>query len=585
MTRQPVHFGEGHRLLGWWERPAGAPRGVVVLVEPPAYEGMCAHWAFARLSTRLAAQGFAVLRVDLLGTGDSADLAEDAPVVDAWQRSVHEACDAARAWSAGAPLSLLGLRLGATLAAAVAAARDDVQALVLLDPSASGRTWLREQKALALTSGVGIGGPAVEDTDDGGQSILGYRYSPHTQATLSALKLDALPRPGAPAVLVIHRDDRPLDAKALRALGPAEVVVSEQGGLTALLQDTVFSTEPTADFARVERWFAERFAAPASGPALADAPRARLAGDGYEEEAQLLGPFGHLAAVTCTPTGARRGATLVILNTGANHRVGSHRTSVMLARTLAREGFPSVRFDLGGVGDSPPRGAQQQNFPYNRGNVDDTGTVLDWLARQGHRRFVLTGICSGGNNAFHTALGDERVHALVLTNTQRFIWKDGDSLVISMRKGIKSTEHYQSAAMRLETWKRLVKGEVDVRTVVPALTKRLAKRALRSLETRVARTLGPRFERDPVARGFLTLCRRGVKVSFVLSAADGARDELDLHLGPGLGALQGEEHVAVEILENTDHTLTSRAAQQRLLAVVRGRLEEVSRESAGVPPR
>lgn len=575
MTRQLLHFGEGHRLLGWWETSTTAPRGVVVLVEPPAYEGMCAHWAFARLSTRLASAGFAVLRVDLEGTGDSADLSGDAPVVEAWKRSAHEACDTAKRWSASAPLILLGLRLGATLAAAVAASRDDVQALVLLDPVPSGRTWLREQKALALTSGISIGGPSVEDTGDGGQSILGYDYSPKTQAELSALKLDALPRPGAPSVLAIEREDRPLDAKAQRALGPVELVTSSDGGLSALLQDTVFSTEPVADFERVERWLSARFPA-RDGAALPEAPRGRLTGDGYEEEAMLLGPHGHLAAVTCTPTRGHRGATLVILNTGANHRVGSHRTSVTLARTLAREGFPSVRFDLGGVGDSPPRGAQVQNFPYNRGNVDDTAAVLDWLARRGHRRFVLTGICSGGHNAFHAALGDERVRAVVLTNTQRFIWKDGDSLVISMRKGIRSTEHYQSAALRLETWKRLVKGQVDVRTVVPALSKRLAKRALRSLETRVARALGPRFERDPVARGFLTLCRRGVKVSFVLSSADGARDELDLHLGPGLGALHGEKNVSVEILENTDHTLTSHAARERLTAVVRARLEEVS---------
>jgi hypothetical protein len=280
--------------------------------------------------------------------------------------------------------------------------------------------------------------------------------------------------------------------------------------------------------------------------------------------------------VYCLPTRAQqRTATLVILNTGVNHRVGSHRTSVELARGAAKLGFASLRFDVGGVGDSPSQRAQEQNFPYNRGNADDARVALDHLAARGHQRFLLTGICSGGMNSFHAALADDRVAALVLTNTQRFIWKDGDSIEISMRRGIKSTQHYQSAAMELETWKRLARGEVDLALVVPQLAKRFARQGARRVESRISRTFGSRFERDPVAKGFLKLCERGVKLSFVLSADDGARDELDDHLGPGLAALKGQPGVAVEILEGADHTLTPRFARARLFEVIEARLKEI----------
>lgn len=578
MTAKPVYFGPRGGLFGWWELPAKTPRGCVVISDSVAYESMCAHWAFRKLSAQLAELGFAVLRVDMAGTGDSADIAENESVVEKWKWSLHQAADAARAWSGGAPLALLGLRLSGTLMAHVAAERDDVNALVMLDPPAQGRLWLREQKALAMTGGIGIGKAAVEETGDGGQSILGYPYSPRTQAELGKLTLASLTKRPARKVLVIHREGRQLDGAALDALdrGATTMVPSDNGGLDALLKDGLFSKEPVIDFARVGSWLDSAFGAASGAHHPAFKAATHLEGDGFIEEAQILGAERGLASIRCLPTRAKqRAATLVILNTGVNHRVGSHRTSVELARSMAKLGFASLRFDVGGVGDTAPMRGQVQNLPYNRGNLDDVKVATDWLHHKGHDRFVLTGICSGGYNSFYSALADERVKAAVLTNAQRFMWKDGDTVEISMRKSIKSTQHYQTAALELETWKRVVRGEVDLRRVVPQLAKRAALQSVRRIETRISRTLGSRFERDPVARGFLKLCERDVKLTFVLSADDGARDELDHHLGPDLAVLKGRKNIAVEILEGADHTLTQRFARARLFEVIEARLKEV----------
>jgi dienelactone hydrolase len=578
VTAKPVHFGPRGGLFGWWELPAATPRGCVVISDSTGYESMCAHWAFRKLSAQLATLGFAVLRVDLAGTGDSADLAETESVVEKWKWSLHQAADAARAWSGGAPLALLGLRLSGTLLAQVGAERDDVTALVLLDPASQGRLWLREQKALAMTSGLGIGKAAVEELPDGGQAILGYAYSPRTQAELGRLTLASLGRRPAKRVLVIHREGRQLDGPALDALGRdgTTMELSDGGGLDNLLKDGLFSQEPVIDFARVGSWLDAQFGAAAGAHHPAFKAATHLEGDGFIEEAQVLGAERALASIRCLPTRApQRRATLVILNTGVNHRVGSHRTSVELARKMAGLGFASLRFDVGGVGDTAPLSGQVQNLPYNRGNLEDVKVATDWLHHKGHERFVLTGICSGGYNSFYGALADERVKAAVLTNAQRFMWKDGDTVEISMRRSIKSTQHYQTAALEMETWKRVARGEVDLKRVVPQLAKRLAKSSLRRVETRISRTLGSRFERDPVAKGFLRLCERGVLLTFVLSADDGARDELDHHLGPGLAVLKGQPHVAVEILEGADHTLTQRFARARLFEVIEARLTEV----------
>jgi dienelactone hydrolase len=574
-----VHFGPRGHLFGWWEHPARAPRACIVISDSVAYESMCSHWAFRRLSSQLVGLGFAVLRVDMLGTGDSADVPPDESLVSQWKWSLNQAADAARAWTHGAPLALLGLRISGTLCAQVASERDDVTALALLDPAPQGRLWLREQKALALTSGLGIGKPSVEELADGGQAILGYQYTPLTQAELSQLKLTAIKRKPAKVTFVLQRPGRALDGAALDALGREGLTVaeSEQGGLDTLLKDGVFSEEPVFDFARLGSWLDENFPAALEAPSPASKTAAHHEGEGYTEEAVLIGGSRQIAAIFCTPSRTpRRAATLLILNTGVNHRVGAHRTSVELARNMARDGYPSLRIDVSGVGDSPLQPGQKQNFPYNRGNVDDIRASLDWLASRGLGGFVLTGICSGGFNSFHAAQADERIKALVLTNTQRFIWRDGDSIEISMRRGLKSTQHYQSAALKLDTWKRLAAGDIDVKVVLPGLAKRFAKQGARRLEAGLSRTLGPRFARDPVARGFLKLNQRGVKLTFVLSADDGARDELDDHLGKNLAALRGKSGVTVEILEGADHTLTPRFARARLFEVIKERLVEVS---------
>lgn len=45
-------------------------------------------------------------------------------------------------------------------------------------------------------------------------------------------------------------------------------------------------------------------------------------------------------------------AACLLFNMGANHRVGPRRINVKLANALAARGMASLRFDLGGVGDS-----------------------------------------------------------------------------------------------------------------------------------------------------------------------------------------------------------------------------------------
>jgi hypothetical protein len=65
--------------------------------------------------------------------------------------------------------------------------------------------------------------------------------------------------------------------------------------------------------------------------------------------------FGILTLPSMPPRNAQELPVFVFLSAGLLHRVGPYRLHVRLVRALAQMGFSSLRVDLAGTGDSPPR--------------------------------------------------------------------------------------------------------------------------------------------------------------------------------------------------------------------------------------
>lgn len=102
----------------------------------------------------------------------------------------------------------------------------------------------------------------------------------------------------------------------------------------------------------------------------------------------------------------------LMLNMGANHRVGPHRVNVKLAHILARQGVASLRFDLGGIGDSDSR---QSPSGLKTWAVRDLQAGMDAIEQAlGIRQFIIAGLCSGVEHAMTTAAVDTRVVGLSL---------------------------------------------------------------------------------------------------------------------------------------------------------------------------
>jgi alpha-beta hydrolase superfamily lysophospholipase len=133
----PLFFGSRHQqLFGIYEparKSSGAHRGIV-LCNPGGNEYLYAHRTMRSLASRLAKAGFHVLRFDYYGTGDSAgDIGEGSP--RRWCEDIEAAMSELKDMAGATRMTLIGLRLGANLAAQVAGHRgQDVDALVLWEP-------------------------------------------------------------------------------------------------------------------------------------------------------------------------------------------------------------------------------------------------------------------------------------------------------------------------------------------------------------------------------------------------------------------------------------------------------------------
>jgi pimeloyl-ACP methyl ester carboxylesterase len=102
---------------------------------------------------------------------------------------------------------------------------------------------------------------------------------------------------------------------------------------------------------------------------------------------------------------------IVLLNSGIVHRSGPSRLYVEIARRLAARGYPSIRLDLAGIGDSDTR---QENLTDQEGNERDVRLAMDFVQSQiGTRRFLLCGLCSGADISHQVALRDDRVAGLI----------------------------------------------------------------------------------------------------------------------------------------------------------------------------
>lgn len=204
----------------------------------PFAEEMNKSRRMAALQSRaLAAMGYGVLQVDLLGCGDS-----DGDFADArwehWQQDIA----AASAWlhnRLGQPVGVWGLRLGALLALDYAR-NHPVAQLVLWQPVLQGAAFLTQFLRLRVASGMLDEDQPASGTNElraamkAGQTleIAGYLLAPELAAAIDSIDAASL-APSCPAhwFEIVAAAERPLPPAATRiAAGWGDQAIQKVAG-------------------------------------------------------------------------------------------------------------------------------------------------------------------------------------------------------------------------------------------------------------------------------------------------------------------------------------------------------------------
>lgn len=247
---------------------------------------------------------------------------------------------------------------------------------------------------------------------------------------------------------------------------------------------------------------------------------------------------------------------VLLLNSGLIHRVGPSRLYVNAARRLAAAGFAALRFDFAGIGDSPPRSEHQS---LEQQVLDQIGEALDFLnAHQGIERFLLTGICAGGDAAFLAAVADRRITAIAPIDLYSYF---STPYLLSI---------YRRRLVSRRSWRKFFTGRSDIISLM-----RNGLRKLSLAKTSVTRKGAEPPSDDPetvsperIIAGIQILLQRKVLVHLIYSDGSPAYFNYRRLFEQSFASLAENNLVNIRFFKTVDHGFTLHNHREQLIAAL-----------------
>jgi pimeloyl-ACP methyl ester carboxylesterase len=579
VRRTPFYLeSKGQPLFAWLHGAEAAPTSGhgVVICPPLGCEQVHSHRSLRHLADALARAGLTVLRFDYHGTGDSAGADEDGDRLATWLANIRDALAWLRQRLGGA-VSLFGLRLGASLALEVAC-DEPVDSLILWAP-VPGRAFVREMKALTMTGAAGR--PQSASPED--IETAGFTFTRQTADALSGLDLLKC-RPRCRRILLASPEGAPASTRLLDHLSSngcltTQIALTGYAELFVEPHHTVVprqAIDQTVDWLLADAVPAQPGAA-VSPSALSLPAEAVLQPSGARERPVSIGPQQLFGIVTQPAAGAAPDLPMVVLlNAGSVYRIGPGRLHVHLARRVAALGFPCLRLDLEGLGDSVTASTLRENDPYPETTFRDVAATLRHVQSQfGVKRVILMGLCSGAYAALHSAVSfrDPALVESILINLQNFYWQDGMSLDDPPEVPVATFHYYMSAAMQPGKWLRLLTGrsKIGIAGALRLLVQRWRMGRERRTEAPVAQTEHDLPGHPPPGDLSLALDRAagaGRHLTFVYSREDPGWSILTFHARRKVRVLRRAGKMDVLFIDGADHTFSTRGSREGLLGVI-----------------
>ena len=268
-----------------------------------------------------------------------------------------------------------------------------------------------------------------------------------------------------------------------------------------------------------------------------------------------------LLGIAAAPERPQKTGVLIVVG-GPQYRVGSHRQFLLISRALAEAGYPAMRFDFRGMGDST---GELRDF---EGVNEDVGAAID--AFQAHcpqlERIVLWGLCDAATACllYWDLTRDARIGGQVLLNP----WVRSEATLA--RTHIR--HYYGQRLLQAEFWHKLLRGKLGIRHALQGLATSwlrarktsgdastdamlpFQKRMMRALEGFPGPTLLILSGDDYTAKEFLEACQADAQAT---------------------QALAGTQLTRVDV-SGADHTFSSRDLRQAVEAATLAWLKQLA---------
>ena len=277
------------------------------------------------------------------------------------------------------------------------------------------------------------------------------------------------------------------------------------------------------------------------------------------------------------PDGVRsREIGIVLINAGPTDRAGPHRLYIKLARRLSAMGYPVLRFDPRGTGESQGYcSAVVETKPMieffsiiTQGLwVPDTRMAIDHMISQtGCRSVILAGHCGGALTALAAGHDHAAVSALILSGTPvTASAMTGDVADLPEEILKRDSILYVRKLLRPSAWLRFLSFRTDYRVLGAVLWARIRDRLgtpRKDASRDRGRKLSPWF-----LRPFEAARRNNKPMLFVYGDSDYLWREFESNF---LASVEGAARSGFQlvVIENSNHNMTERVWQETAFGAI-----------------
>ena len=232
-----------------------------------------------------------------------------------------------------------------------------------------------------------------------------------------------------------------------------------------------------------------------------------------------------------------------------------------------------MRFDIRGLGDSPPREDEERNVLYLESTQQDLeDAVSRILLEPDIKRVVLVGLCAGGYQGFQLALKNPQIYGLVLLNPLRFHPVDSKVKNANFHGYLKDfietipVSYYLHFLLNVNNWSDLIAW------------RKMSLRIIRSGLAKVAMSVWRLFcmlkstqnarRRNSVLGDILRLTQRNTNVLVVYNAEESILPYFKVALSPGRSKLRASGKFTLVETGAADHIFSPIWSQEMVYQVV-----------------